>query len=122
MLPGRQADVRPSVEAMDVFVRSSRSEGIPNGLLEAMAMEVPCVAARTGGVLRVVEDGRNGRTVPPGDAAAVSAAVSELARDPDRRDEFRKAGRRTVETRFSLPVRMQRIAGLYDELLASSSL
>jgi glycosyltransferase involved in cell wall biosynthesis len=117
-LPGWRADVRDYFEAMDLFVLSSLREGLPNVLLEAMALEVPCVATRIAGIPRLIQDGRNGRLVPPDDPAALGSAVLDLARSPDRRDEYRKAGRRTVETRYSFPVRMKRLAGIYDELLA----
>jgi glycosyltransferase involved in cell wall biosynthesis len=117
-LPGWRSDVRDYFEATDLFVLSSLREGLPNVLLEAMALEVPCVATRIAGIPRLIQDGRNGRLVPPDDPAALTAAVVELARHPDRRDEFRKAGRRTIETRYSFPVRMKRLAGIYDELLA----
>jgi glycosyltransferase involved in cell wall biosynthesis len=117
-LPGWRTDVRDYFEAMDLFVLSSLREGLPNVLLEAMAQEVPCVATRIAGIPRLIQDGRNGRLVPPDDPAALTAAVVELARDQDRRDEFRKAGRRTIETRYSFPVRMKRLAAIYDELLA----
>jgi glycosyltransferase involved in cell wall biosynthesis len=117
-LPGWRADVRDYFEALDVFVLSSLREGLPNVLLEAMALEVPCVATRIAGIPRLIQDGRNGRLVTADDPAALAAAVLEVARAPDRRDEFRKAARRTVETRYSFPVRMKRLAGIYDELLA----
>jgi glycosyltransferase involved in cell wall biosynthesis len=119
-LPGWQADVRDYFEAMDLFVLSSLREGLPNVLLEAMAMEVPCVATRIAGIPRLIPDGRSGRLVPPDDVGALTAAVLDLARDPDLRDQFRKAGRRTVETRYSFPVRMRKLAGVYDDLLGDA--
>jgi glycosyltransferase involved in cell wall biosynthesis len=116
-LPGWQSDVKDYYEAMDLFVLSSLREGLPNVLLEAMAMEVPCVATRIAGIPRLIQDGRSGRLVSAGDKDALSAAVRELATDVDLRDRFRKAGRRTVETRYSFPVRMTKLAAIYDELL-----
>src|SRR5581483_11692001 len=59
-LPGWQSDVRAYFEAMDVFALSSLREGLPNVLLEAMALEVPVVATRVAGVPRLVRDGRTG--------------------------------------------------------------
>lgn len=117
LLPGWQSDVRAYFEAMDVFALSSLREGLPNVLLEAMALEVPAVATRVNGVPRVIQDGRNGSLVDPGDQAALTAALLRLARDADLRDAFRRAGRETVETRYSFATRMGRLRQLYDDLL-----
>lgn len=116
-LPGWRTDVRDYLEAMDLFVLSSVREGLPNVLLEAMAMEVPCVATRIAGIPKLIRDGQNGILIPPDDRDALSRAIVTLARDADLRDRFRKAGRRTVETRYSFPVRMRKLAGIYDDLL-----
>jgi glycosyltransferase involved in cell wall biosynthesis len=117
-LPGWQTDVRGYFEAMDAFALSSRREGLPNVLLEAMALEVPVVATRVNGVPRLIQDGRNGLLVEPGDADALATALFALIRNPGLRDLFRAAGRRTVEGRFSFPARMQKLKQIYDDLLA----
>jgi glycosyltransferase involved in cell wall biosynthesis len=116
-LPGWQADVRGYFEAMDVFALSSRREGLPNVLLEAMALEVPVVATRVNGVPRLVQDGRNGSLVEPGDHTGLAAALGTLLRDEAKRREFRDASRRTIETRYSFANRMDRLARLYDRML-----
>lgn len=116
-LAGWQAEVRPYFEAMDVFALSSLREGLPNVVLEAMALEVPVVSTRVNGVPRLVRDGNNGFLVPPGDLGALTTALAGLATNPGLRDLFRAAGRRTVETRYSFATRMSRLARIYDELL-----
>jgi glycosyltransferase involved in cell wall biosynthesis len=116
-LPGWQSDVRGYFEAMDVFALSSRREGLPNVVLEAMALEVPVVATRVNGVPRLVQDGRNGFLVEPGDIDGLTTALRGLLTNPGLRDLFRAAGRRTVETRYSFPTRMTRLKRIYDELL-----
>jgi glycosyltransferase involved in cell wall biosynthesis len=118
LLPGWQADVRGYFEAMDVFALSGRREGLPNVLLEAMALEVPVVAARMNGVSRLVQDGRNGFLVEPGDPNGLTTALLGLLTNPGLRDLFRTAGRRTVETRYAFRTRTQRLKRVYDELLA----
>lgn len=115
---GWQADVRGYFEAMDVFVLSSYREGLPNVVLEAMALEVPVVATRVNGVPRVVRNGENGLLVDPGDPAELASAVATLLADPDRRAAYRAAGRQTVESHFSFARRMCRLAAAYDELLS----
>ncbi|QEG26636.1 D-inositol 3-phosphate glycosyltransferase [Gemmata obscuriglobus] len=117
-LAGWQADVRGFFEAMDVFALSSLREGLPNVLLEAMALEVPVVSTRVNGVPRLVQDGRNGFLVNAGDLDGLTRALAGLLKNDGLREMFRAAGRRTVETRYSFATRMQRLARLYDELLA----
>lgn len=116
-LPGWQTDVRGYFEAMDAFALSSHREGLPNVLLEAMALEVPVVATRVNGVPRLVQDGRNGLLVEPGNSEALTTALLAMIRNAGLRNLFRAAGRRTVEGRFSFPTRMQKLKQLYDELL-----
>ena len=117
-LAGWETDVRSYYEAMDVFALSSLREGLPNVVLEAMALEVPVVATRIAGVPRLVEDGRTGLLVEPGDADGLSRSLGGLLGNPGLADLFRAAGRRAVETRFSFAARMSKLAGAYDELLA----
>lgn len=116
-LAGWQADVRGYFEAMDVFALSSLREGLPNVVLEAMALEVPVVATRVNGVPRLVQDGVNGLLIEAGDAAPLTAALARLLGDAALRDRFRAAGRETVEGRFSFAGRMRKLAAVYDELL-----
>src|SRR5438445_63662 len=73
----REDPIRVLVAA-DIFCLSSRLEGLPIALLEAMAAGLPVVATRVGGVPTVVTDGMEGRLVPAGDPSALAAAVAEL--------------------------------------------
>ncbi|HXD87382.1 MAG TPA: glycosyltransferase [Urbifossiella sp.] len=118
-LPGWQTDVRGYFEAMDAFALSSHREGLPNVLLEALALEVPLVATRVNGVPRLVQDGENGLLVDTGNCEALTAALLALIRDEPLRDRFRAAGRQTVEGRYSFATRMGKLKDLYDELLGN---
>ncbi len=119
-LAGWQADVRGYFEAMDVFALSSLREGLPNVLLEAMALEVPVVATRVNGVPRLVQDGENGLLVDAGDPAPLAAALDQLLGDAALQARFRAAGRETVEGRFSFAERIRKLAAVYEELLGRS--
>jgi glycosyltransferase involved in cell wall biosynthesis len=119
-LPGWHAEVRAYYEAMDVFALSSLREGLPNVLLEAMALEVPVVATRVNGVPRVIRDGQDGILVDAGDRPGMAAALRILVTDPQRRESFRRAGRQTAETRYSFATRMDRLRQIYDDLLGIS--
>lgn len=116
-LAGWQSDVRAYFEAMDLFALSSFREGLPNVLLEAMALQVPCVATRINGIPRLIQDGRNGLLVSPGDPLALANALHALLTNADLRQVFRHAGRKTVETRYSFPARMRKLKAMYDVIL-----
>ena len=120
-LPGWQSDVRGYFEAMDVFALSSHREGLPNVLLEAMALEVPVVATRVNGVPRLVQDGRNGFLVEAGDRDGLTTALYGLLSNEALRELFRRAGRRTVEGRYGFQTRMEKLKRVYDELLLGES-
>jgi glycosyltransferase involved in cell wall biosynthesis len=116
-LPGWQSDVRGAFEAMDVFALSSHREGLPNVVLEAMALEVPVVATRVNGVPRLIDDGVSGAMVDPGDVGALTPALGRVLAAPELRERFRAAARRTIETRYSFQVRMEKLKRIYDEVL-----
>ncbi len=117
-LAGFQADPLGYYEAMDVFALSSLREGLPNVVLEALALEVPVVATRVAGVPGLIEDGLNGLLVEPNDVTALADALARVLCDADLRDRLAAAGRRTAQTRYSFKVRMDKLAGLYDQILA----
>jgi glycosyltransferase involved in cell wall biosynthesis len=116
-LVGWQANLIGWYEAMEVFTLSSLREGLPNVLLEALALEVPVVATRVAGVPRVVADGENGLLVEPGSVAALTGALARLMRDPHLQGRFRAAGRRAVEACYSFAARIDRLRSSYNRLL-----
>ncbi len=116
-LLGFQSDVIPLYEAMDLFALSSLREGLPNVVLEAMALEVPVVATRVAGIPRLIEDGRNGLLVEPGSIDALTAAIVRTINEPALRLRLAREGRTTVEANHSFAVRMDKFRVLYDEFL-----
>jgi len=116
-LAGWRTDVRGYFEAMDAFALSSHREGLPNVLLEAMALEAPVVATRVNGVPRVIQNDENGLLVEPGDVEALTSALDRVIRDGALRARLIAAGRVTVEGRYSFPARMMKLKTLYDEML-----
>lgn len=98
---GRVDDVAGLLAAADLFVLPSRSEGLPNVVLEAMASGLPVVATAVGGVPEVIRHGVDGWLVPPGSAEALGHAMERLAADPLLRRRMGLAARVRVATGFS---------------------
>jgi glycosyltransferase involved in cell wall biosynthesis len=97
--------VRAALQASDVFVCGSRPtedgdrDGIPNSLAEAMSCGLPAVATAVSGIPELVEDGKSGRVVPPGEPEALAAALESMARDPE---DASALGRRARERVLSV--------------------
>jgi L-malate glycosyltransferase len=75
---GHCEDIPARLAAADLFVLPSRSEAFPNAVLEAMAVGLPVVASRVGGLLEVIDEGRTGVLVPVGDAVSLAEAIGTL--------------------------------------------
>jgi glycosyltransferase involved in cell wall biosynthesis len=117
-LLGYRSDTLGCYESMDIYALSSLSEGLPNVILEAMALRIPVVATGVGAVPQLIAHERNGLLVEPGDKVHLGIAVARLLSDADLRIHLGEAGRRTVESRYSFERRMEQIRAIYDELLA----
>jgi glycosyltransferase involved in cell wall biosynthesis len=111
---GERRDVPSLLCGLDVFVLSSSREGTPLTLLEAMAAELPSVVTAVGGMPAVVLPEETGLLVPPGDPAALAAALARLAEAPELRRRMGAAGRRRIVERYSL----DRMARDYEQLYA----
>jgi glycosyltransferase involved in cell wall biosynthesis len=116
-LLGYQANPGAFFQAMDVFALSSLREGLPNVLLEAMALEVPVVATRVAGVPRLIQDNQNGLLVSCCDGASLACALQRLLSDPGLRTRLGRAGRQTVAANYSFQARMRKIRSIYDAVL-----
>ncbi|MBI4796466.1 MAG: glycosyltransferase family 4 protein, partial [Deltaproteobacteria bacterium] len=120
-LPG-QTDLRPLFAQAALFVLSSRHEAFPNVVLEAMAMSLPVVATRVGGLPEMVYPGETGWLAPPGDAPALAAAMSQLLAAPEICETFGRAGRERVERDFSLSAMVRSHEEVFANLLKNKAL
>ncbi|MEZ4387880.1 MAG: glycosyltransferase [Candidatus Krumholzibacteriia bacterium] len=93
LLPGFRRDVPAAMAAADLFVLSSRNEGMARVLIEAAASGLPAVATDVSGTRLAVRDGTTGVVVPPGDPAGLADAVDGLLGRPERRQAMGRAGR-----------------------------
>jgi GalNAc-alpha-(1->4)-GalNAc-alpha-(1->3)-diNAcBac-PP-undecaprenol alpha-1,4-N-acetyl-D-galactosaminyltransferase len=102
-LPGKRVDIKAEFMNADAFALTSRYEGFPNSLLEAMASGLPCVATDCpSGPSEISEHGRSAVLVPVDDFLALESALDELMGNPVKRSELAELARRSVTERFLL--------------------
>jgi glycosyltransferase involved in cell wall biosynthesis len=113
---GHIEDVAALYENIELLVIPSRSEGLPNVLLEAIGYGLPVVSTDVGAIAEVLDDPLAGLIVPPADATALASAIEQAITL-----EYAEAGRiarHRIAARFSLDVRTRRIAALIREIAA----
>ena len=101
---------------MDIFVLSSESEQHPNALNEAMACGIPSIATRVGCVEDLLDQGRCGKIISPGDERALADAMMEYIENKDLRQDFGRAGLEQVHKNYCLEVMVRRYRKLYLEV------
>lgn len=99
--------------APSVPTAQGKREGIPIVLMEAMSSGMPVIASDLSGIPELVEDGRTGLLVPPGDPAAIAAALRRLHDDPDLGRRLGAAGRAAVQRDFDLETNAERLANRF---------
>ena len=119
---GARPDVPALLDAMDLFVLSSVSEGFPFVLLEAMAMARPVVATAVNGVTELIRPDVDGILVAPGDPASIARAVLDLLRRPEHARAVGAAARARVADHFSVDRMVQQTERLYLEVAAAPDL
>lgn len=117
---GTRQDVPALLRAMTVFVLSSRHEGMPVAVLEAMACGVPVVTTDVGGIGELVRDGETARIVPPGDPQALADALRWMLDHPAERMAMRDRALAMVRARCGHDVMVRGYLDLYGVADASS--
>lgn len=87
---------------LDIYVLSSRHEGLPIAVLEAMATGLPVVATRITAIPEIIDDGRTGILVPPGDPESMAAAIRDLAQDARKRRMLGDAAMAEVQKTYTI--------------------
>ncbi|MGA9874553.1 MAG: glycosyltransferase [Solirubrobacteraceae bacterium] len=116
-LLGRRPDVPDILQALDVAVCCSDSEGSPLSVMEYMQAGLAVAATTVGGVPDLIEPGVHGLLVPPRDPPALAAALTELLEDPERARAMGDRGRERQRAEFDIDVLVHRLEALYLELL-----
>jgi glycosyltransferase involved in cell wall biosynthesis len=105
--------------AADIFVLPSFAEGLPVVLMEAMAMEIPCITTAITGVPELIDNGVDGILVAASDVVGLTAAITKLASDSDLRRQLGQAGRRKVLARYDLQQNTQLLFAAFNKRLQS---
>lgn len=118
---GQKADIADYLNITDIFVLSSRFEGIPLVLLEAMYMQVPVVAIDVGGIREVVTNDKNGILVEQYNAESLSRALAEILNNKEKRSSIGQEGRKTVIERFNEKRYISQLEDMYSQLLKNKN-
>lgn len=110
-------NVFPWLQMCDLFCHLSRSDGLSNALLEAMACGLPSIVSRVGGNPEVVADGRSGFVVPTEQPEVAADRVLTLLRNPERAWSMGEQGRQIIEANYTAEAMVRRMVRLYDDLL-----
>jgi glycosyltransferase involved in cell wall biosynthesis len=114
---GFRKDTMKIYAGMDVFASTARIEGTPNTALEAMAMEVPVVYTRVGGVGEIIQDGYDGLLYEIGDAEGIAQGILSILTDNEKAVMLRENARQSVCQKFSFAKRLNAIETIYEELV-----
>jgi glycosyltransferase involved in cell wall biosynthesis len=113
-MQGQQADVLPWLRALDIFALPSwANEGVPQALVQAMLVGLPCVTTAIGGIPEIAEHDRTALVVPPRDPAALAAAIERLAGNEGLRRELGEAARKHCVEGYSYERMLDRMEGVY---------
>jgi glycosyltransferase involved in cell wall biosynthesis len=118
---GHRDDIPECLAALDLFVFPSQNEGMGRALIEAMAAALPVVATRVGGIPGIIEQGRTGLLVSPGDSAALAGAMAELLDDRTRARAMGQAARDSIGAEFNAAGMVRAIESVYGRCLQPAS-
>ena len=114
---GRRLDVEHLLPHFDLFISSSLWEGLPTVILEAMAAKVPVIGTAVSGTSELIEHGRTGLLIPPGDPEQLAEAIIYMLDHPDVMQRMIQASYEVVKTRFSIEVVARQYERTYEQLL-----
>lgn len=118
---GVQTPIAPWIAACDGLIATAVQEGLGRGLIEAMLLGVPVVAAADGGHLEIVEDNRTGFLVPPNDVGAFASAVISMVEERDLTARMVARARDEVENRYSVDAHVDAMMNIYADALSGKA-
>lgn len=115
---GYRRDIPDIINSLDVLVHASvEPEPFGRVIIEAMTIGTPVIASALGGPMEIIENGRSGFLVPPGNAEKLAEAAGRLLSDRERAASISEAARRRIDERFLIERNIRRIEEIYSELL-----
>jgi glycosyltransferase involved in cell wall biosynthesis len=117
---GSRRDLGDLLSVMDIFVLPSLWEGLPLSMVLAMGAGLPVVTTSVAGIPEVVRDGQSGLLVPPGDSAALAAALTRLVQSSDTREALGATARGFVLPRFGVDRYVASVVSVYERLLTKA--
>lgn len=114
---GSKSDVRPYLAISDVLVFPSYREGFPNVVLQAGAMELPCIVTNISGCNEIIEEGKNGIIIPPKNKLAIANAMNFVIDNKDKKEFFMKNARSMIESRYNQKLVWNAILKEYNSLI-----
>jgi glycosyltransferase involved in cell wall biosynthesis len=114
---GFQKEVGKFLAALDVFVLPSHMEGLNNSVIEAMMVGKPVIGTNVGGIPEIIEHGKTGVLIPPGNHSALAEAVAGMVKNPERAAALASAGRETARSRFTVDRMINGTTRVYETLL-----
>lgn len=119
-LLGQRDDIPDILGALDVFVLSSRTEGLPLVIPEAMASGLPVVSTAVGGIASVVSHDKTGLLTPPGDIEQLMRALARVSQDRDWARALGSSARKVAIAHYSSERMMRDYSRLYEDVLGGS--
>jgi glycosyltransferase involved in cell wall biosynthesis len=118
VFPGFREDVLDLIRSLDLLVHPAvYPDPLPRVLLEAAALRIPIVATRVGGVPEIIEDGKSGVLVDPGDPEALAQGIMGLLEDKVKARRLAETARKRVEEFFSIQGHVDRVMAIYRKIL-----
>lgn len=117
IITGFRKDIPDILAALDLFILPSLSEGLGTAVLEAGAAGLPIIASNVGGIPDIIDDGKNGRLVPPADADALADAILYFYQNRETAHQYGTAVREHVRSNFSEQALGDKNEDLYRKLL-----
>jgi glycosyltransferase involved in cell wall biosynthesis len=112
------SETRLVLQQADLFVLASFAEGLPVALMEAMAMEIPCVSTYVAGIPELIRDGVDGLLVPASSLEALTDAMKTMIDNPLLRSNLGAAGRKRVLASFNLAENARALAAVFERRLS----
>ena len=113
---GFRTDLERILPCLDILLHPAAMEGLGVSLLQAAASGLPIIGTRAGGIPEIVHDGINGYLTDPGDTEAIVSTVLTLLQDPGKSRSFGEAGRKLVESSFSINAMVDGYLRIYNEI------